>query len=344
MKLRVALQSAFTMRCIRDMFMPVRRSLQLVIFAFMISGAAVVSAQSFPAKPVRIIIGQPPGGLFDTLARGISQELAKLWGQAVIVENRPGATDAIATSAVAKAAPDGYTILLATSTNMNTAQFLRRNVPYDPVKDFIPVVGLAQTQQVLVVSNKVPAGNVKELVALARAKPGALNFGSWGVASAGHLDAEAFATVTGTRFTHVPYKGVADVMRALLAGEIDFAWTGLTAAIPLVRQGQLKGMGYTGKQRSRALPQVPTLAENGYQFVTGGLFTLYAPSGTPRTVIEKIAADAAQARETPAFREKYVFGTGMEEFPFQGEALAARLQESRESFHLRVKGLDIRLD
>jgi tripartite-type tricarboxylate transporter receptor subunit TctC len=306
--------------------------------------AAAGQAQTYPAKPVRLIIGLPPGGLIDTLARGVATELARIWGQPVIVENRPGGTDTIAATAVARSAPDGYTIYLTTSTNMNTAQFLRRNLPYDPVRDFIPVVGLTQTQEILTVNNRLPVANVHEFVAYARARPGELNYGSFGIASAGHLEAEAFASVTGTRFTHVPYKGVADLMRALVAGEVDFAWTGMTNAIPLVKQGQVKAMVYTGKKRSRALPQVPTLAEAGYEFDAGGLISLYVPAGTPKAIVERIAADASQARENPAFRERYIFGNGMEDFPVQGAELAARLQQSREAYGSRVKGLDIKLE
>jgi len=307
-------------------------------------GAQAVLAQGYPAKPVRMIIGLPPGGLVDTLARGTAHELTKVLGQPVIVENRPGATDAIAATAVAKSAPDGYTIYLSTSTNMFTAQFLRRNLPYDPVKDFVPVVGLTQTQQILTVNNSIPAGNVHEFVALARAKPGQLKYGSFGIASAGHLDAEAFAKASGTTYTHVPYKGVAALMRALVAGEVDFAWTGLTNAVPLVKQGRLKAMVYTGKKRWAALPQVPTVGEAGYEFETGGMLIIFVPAGTPTEVIDRIAAATNQVRATPAFRDKFIVGNGMDELPFHGAALAARLQQSRESFAARVKLLDIKLE
>lgn len=318
-------------------------AMSLVLLAV---GAAMAQtpARNFPAKPVRIVIGLPPGASIDTLARGLSQELGKIWNSPVLVENRVGAGDVLAATVAAKAAPDGYTILFSTSTNMNTSLFLRHNLPYDPNKDLIPVVGLAQTQALFVASNKVPAATVRELVALARAKPGVLNYGSWDVASAGHLDGEAFGRVSGAQFTHVPYKGGAQVMIALVAGEVDFAFSGLTPAIPLVKQAKIKALAYTGTQRLGVLPQVPTLAEAGFNLKSVGLYSLYAPAGTPKVVIDKIAADTIQVCETATFREKFIYANGMEEFPLQSAALAARLQESAEEFASRVKGLDIQLD
>ena len=318
------------------------KSFASAALALAVLGAGAVVAQTYPSKPVRIIIGLPPGGTPDMLARGVAQELTKTWGQPVIVENRVSVGDIVAATAVAKSVPDGYTILLSPSTTMNTSQFLRRNLPYDPVKDFLPVVGLAQTQAYLVASNKLPANTLQELVALARARPGALNYGSWGIGSAAHLDAEALAKAAGVRFTHVPYKGAAAFTNALVAGEIDFVF-GSPATVPLVKQGRLKAFAYTGRERSRLLPDVPTLAETGYDFESVGMFTLYVPMATPKTVVDKIAQDANQARGTAAF-QKIIAANGMEEFPLHGNALIARLQQSRERFADRIKGLDIKLD
>ena len=307
-------------------------------------GAAL--AQSYPAKPVRIVLGQPPGGVQDTLVRGIAQELGKVWGQPVVLDNRVGGTGVVAAVAAARSAPDGYTIFFSTSTNMNTAQFLQHNLPYHPEKDFVPVVGLAQTKSILVARNDLGVESVKDLVALAKSKPpGALNYGSFGMASAAHMDAEAFSKAAGFKATHIPYKGGAEVMTALLAGQVDFAMTALTAAIPLVRQGKLKGLAYTGDRRVPALPQMPTLAEAGYSgFETGGMFALYVPTGTPAPIMEKIASDAARVRDLPMIREKVIAANGMEEFPLQGTALVKRLQESREDFADRIKGLDLKLN
>jgi len=305
-------------------------------------GAVNALAQAYPVKPVRILIGQPPGGVQDTLLRGLIQDLTRVWGQAVVMENRVGGTGAIAAVAAARAAPDGYTIFFSTSTNMNTAQFLQKDLPYHPEKDFIPVVGMGQTKSIMVAGNHVPANSVRELVALGKAKPGVLNYGSFGVGSAAHLDAEAFARVAGFKAVHVPYKSGPAVMTALLAGEVDFGLTGLTAAIPLVNAGKLKGLAYTGEQRASAVPQVPTLAEAGYGgFDSGGMFALYVPTGTPQAILDKIANDVTAIRSTQTFREKILIANGMEDLPLQGAALIARFQKSREDFATRVKGLDI---
>lgn len=318
-----------------------RSSIRLAVAALGFVSVAA-TAQGYPAKPVRVIIGQPPGGVQDTLLRGITNELSRVWGQAVTLEHRVGGTGVVAAVAAARAAPDGYTIFFSTSTNMNTAQFLQKNLPYSPEKDFIPVVGMGQTKSIMVAGNHVPANSVKELVALAKAKPGALNYGSFGVGSAAHLDVEAFGKAAGFTATHVPYKSGAEVMTALMAGQVDFGMTGLTAAIPLVNGGRIKGLSYTGDQRAAAIPQVPTLAEAGYGgFETGGMFALYVPAGTPQAIMDKIANDTTAIRSTAAFREKVLTANGMEDFPLQGAALIARLQKSREDFAGRVKGLNI---
>ena len=321
---------------------PMRCARAIAAAACTALGAFDALAQAYPVKPVRVIIGQPPGGVQDTLLRGMTQELTNVWGQSVVMENRVGGTGAVAAVAAARAAPDGYTIFFSTSTNMNTAQFLQKNLPYNPEKDCIPVVGMGQTKSIMVAGNHVPANSVKELVALAKAKPGALNYGSFGVGSAAHLDAAAFSKVAGFTAVHVPYKSGPAVMTALLAGEVDFGLTGLTAAIPLVNTGKIKGLAYTGERRAAAIPQVPTLAEAGYGgFESGGMFALYLPTGTPQTIMDKIANDVTAIRSTQAFRDKVLIANGMEDLPLQGAALIARFQKSREDFAGRVKGLDI---
>jgi tripartite-type tricarboxylate transporter receptor subunit TctC len=312
--------------------------------AQLVLAQAPSAAQTYPSKAVRVVIGVAPGGLMDVLARSVTQDLAKVWNQPVIVENRAGASDIIAAETVARSAPDGYTIFMANSVTWLSNQFLRRNLPFDPVKDFTPVIGIAQSSDVLIAGNALPANNVQELVALARARPGTLNYGSFGVGTATHLDAIALAAAAGIRITHIPYKGGADVIAAVLGGQVDFAFTGLNAVIPLVRQGKMKALAYGGRQRYPALPQVPTLRESGYGFETGGWFAWFVPSATPRSVVDRIAAGASSVLSVPAFREKYLLAAGMEEMNLQGAALAERVKESQESFASRVKGLDIKLD
>lgn len=310
--------------------------------ACIVTGAAL--AQTYPYKPVRIIVSAAPGGLQDQIGRAMAPELLKIWGQPVVVENRIGAGDVIAATAASKAPPDGYTIFFSNSIGMDTAQFLRRNLPYDPVKSFAPVVGIMLTHSLLVVSNKLPVSNVRELVELARAKPRILNYGSFGVGSSSHLDVAAFAKAAGIELTHVPYKGVPAVVRALIAGEVDLVFGSLASYVPPATQGQVKALAYTGPQVSRRFPDVPTLASAGYDLQRDGLHVFYVPAGTPRAIIERIAADVGKVRDQAEFREMYFYAIGMEEFAAEGVELAARLQRSRNNFASTIKGLGIQLD
>ena len=195
--------------------------------------ATAAHAQSFPSKPVLIVIGVAAGGLSDTLARGVAGELTKVWGQAVIIENRPGASDVVAAETVAKSAPDGHTLYQTNASIHMINTLLRKNLPFDASRAFTPVVGLVRTSDVLIARPSLGVGNVQELVTLARSKPGALNYGSFGIGSAAHLDAEKVAQAAKISFVHVPYKGGAHVIKALLSNDVDFAFTGLTAALPM---------------------------------------------------------------------------------------------------------------
>jgi len=312
--------------------------------ACLASGGPQVQAQSFPSKPVRIVIGVVPGGVIDTLARGVTGELSRNWNQSVVVENRVGAGDIVAGDAVAKSAPDGHTLLLTSSATFLVNQFMRSKLPYDPVKDFVPVVALTRTSDVLLAIPKLGVSSVKELVALAKSKPGALNYGSFGIGSAAHLDAVAFASVAGIQITHIPYKGGAAVIAALLGGEIDFSFSGLTPSLGPVKQGSLKALAFGAAQRSPALPQVPTFQEAGYNIETGSWFGIFGPAATPRAIVEKISADTSRVLATPAFRDKFVLGVGMEELNLQAGPFAELLRDSREKFASQYGSLNIKLD
>ena len=312
--------------------------------ACLTAGVPQAQAQSFPARSVRIVIGVVPGGVIDTLARGVTAELSKNWNQSVVVENRVGAGDIIAGDAVAKSAPDGHTLLLTSSATFLVNQFMRSKLPYDPVKDLVPVVALTRTSDVLLATPKLGVSSVKELVALAKSKPGALNYGSFGIGSAAHLDAVAFASVAGIRITHIPYKGGAAVIAALLGGEIDFSFSGLTPSLGPVKQGLLKALAFGAAQRSPALPQAPTFQEAGYNIETGSWFGVFGPAATPRAIVEKISADTSRVLATPAFRDRFVLGVGMEELNLQAGPFAELLRDSREKFVSQYGSLKIKLD
>jgi tripartite-type tricarboxylate transporter receptor subunit TctC len=328
------------MRFRRSQDFPMRAILTLLLV--LVAGAA--SAQSYPSRPVRIVIGVTAGGLSDTLARGLANELSKLWGQSVLVENRPGASDVVAAEVVAKSAPDGYTLYQTNANVTMVNQFLRHNLPFNVEKDFVPVVGLVQTSDVLLVRPALPARNVQELVALARSKPGALNYGTFGMGSAAHLDAEKFSVAAGVRMLHVPYKGGAEVMQALLSGDVDLAFTGLTAAVPLIKSGKLRAIAWGAEQRSPALPDVPTLREAGYDFETGGWLGMLVPSGTPAAIIDKVSTDCGRVLDLPAFRDKYVLAAGLEPMNMPARPFAEYLKASRDKYAKLFKTVDIKLD
>lgn len=301
-------------------------------------------AAAYPSAPVRILIGVSAGGLSDILARGLAQELGKIWRIAVIVENRTGASDILATGAVAKANPDGHTILQTATSTWMTNQFLRKSLPYDPDKDFVPVIGLVKTSSAIVVGQKNSISNLKDLIELARAKPGALFYGSFGVASSQHLDTLALNMAAGIRTEHVPYKGGADVIRALLARDLDFAFVGITPVLPMIKNGTIKALAYAGDQRAPVLPNVPTLVESGYHFDVGSWLAWFAPAGTPREIVDKIAADAARVLMTPDFRDKNVIGAGLDELHLAPGPTAALLAQTRKSFAARVAALDLKTE
>jgi tripartite-type tricarboxylate transporter receptor subunit TctC len=320
-----------------------RRFGKMLFGAGLLLAACVAQAQTFPVKPVRIIIGVPAGGLSDSLARAMGAELGRIWGQTVLVENRVGGSEVVAAEAAARAPADGHTLYQTNGTLTMVNALLRKNLPYDFDRDFVPVVGLVRTSDVLVVRNSLGVASVAELIALARAKPGALNYGSFGVGSAAHLDAEKFGVAAGIQTTHIPYKGGSDVAKALLTGEIDFSFNGLSSVLGLIRQGQLKALAWGAPERSSAIPDVPTLKEVGYDFETGGWLGSFVPTGTPRAVIEKISGDTLRVINDPAFRAKFVVGVGLEPMSMSATEFAAEVKQSRAAYVNLFSKISIKL-
>ncbi len=307
--------------------------------------AAPVSAQSYPSKPVRLIVPVPPGGLQDGFARAMAQELSKVWGQPVVVDNRAGASGIIAAELAAKAPADGYTIFMIDNAALLTNHLLRSDLPYDAFRDFVPVIGLVSAANVLVVQPDFPANNLQELLAFARTKPGGLTYASYGVASHNHVDTEAFAAQAGIKLTHVPYKGGAAILQALLGGQVSFSLTGLPSTFAAIRQGKLKALAYAGAQRSPMIPAVPTVSEAGLKgFESIAWFGWFVPTGTPKSVIDRIAANASRVMSTPEFRDRYIVGIALDPLnlgpgPF-GELLKSDLGRYAE----RLKPLNLKLE
>lgn len=268
------------------------------------AAAATAQAQSFPAKPVRLIVPFAPGGSTDIVARVLGTELNRMWGQPVLVDNRAGGSTVIGTEIVAKAPPDGHT-LLVTPAPFTIVPSLAAKLPYDPQKDFEPITLINTTPLVVVVHPAVPARNIKDLVALAKSKPGALNYGSSGSGGSNHLAGELFNAMAGVKMVHVPYKGNAPALQDLVGGHVDAVFNGLTSALPLIKGGKLRALGMTSLKRSPALPEVPTLDEQGLKgFLAVAWNGLTAPAKTPKSIVDKINADVLKVVRAPELVEK----------------------------------------
>jgi len=290
---------------------------------------ALVLAQStfgqgvgaYPTKPIRIMVPFPAGGPTDTHSRWAAQQLNMAFGQPVIVDNRGGAGGVIGTEAVAKAAPDGYTLLGGNPGPLTIAQSVRKHVPYNALQDFAPITLIAKSASCMCAHPTVPARNLREFIALAKTKPGAINYATPGVGTVGHLGTELFATMAGIRMTMVPYKGAALYVVDLIAGNIDFAYVQIFQATPFVRQGKLRALAVTSSTRSPLLPEVPTAAEQGVKgFSSYNWNGILARAGTPKAIIDKIHGVLSKPLHDPATRKQLeavgyeVAGDGPNEF------------------------------
>jgi len=261
-------------------------------------------AQPYPAKPVRIMIGFGPGGGADVVARIVAQKMTESMGQQVLVENRPGAAGTVATSAVAKSPPDGYTLQIISAAEPN--QGALRKLSYDLARDFAPVSLIALGGFVLVVHASVPVNDVKALIALTRAQPGKLTYGSSGVGGTPHLAGELFALMAKVRILHVPYKGGADAMVANASGEVDMSFNSIPSVMPLLATRRVRALGITGARRSASLPSVPTVAEAGLPgYDISGWFGMLAPAGVPKEIIAQLNAAITRAVRLPDVNEVF---------------------------------------
>lgn len=248
-------------------------------------------AQSYPTKPIRLVIPFPPAGATDIIGRLLAQRLGNALGQAIVVDNKPGAGGAIGTELAAKAPPDGYTILIATSSTHSVAPALDPKLPYDAVKDFAPIIHLADSPHVLVVSSTLPYKSVRELIAAAKAKPGSLNYGSSGVGTIVQLTAEEFKLAAKVDITHIPYKGTALAFSDLATGQVSMMFDNIISVQPGLQTGKVRPLGITSAKRSPLMPELPTMVEAGVPgFVSDAYFGLWAPAGTPAAVIGKLNA------------------------------------------------------
>ena len=273
--------------------------------ALLTAGNAFAQA-GYPDKPLRVLVGFVAGGPADVVARVVGNKLTAAWGKPVVIENVTGSGGNMATERVAKSAPDGYTLLLGTSGPFVIHPSLYPKLLFDPVKDFAPITQLCFTANVLVVNNDVPAKSVAELVALARAQPGKLTFGSAGVGTTQHLSGELFKTMAGLDIQHVPYRGIAAVMPDLLAGRLTMVFSSPVSALPLAREGKVRALAVTSPTRAPSSPDLPTMVEAGFPgFDATAWFALLAPAGTPEPIIAKLHREAVRILALPDVRKRF---------------------------------------
>ena len=308
------------------------------------TAAATIKPGAFPQRPVKIIVAFPAGGGTDIAARVLAPKLAEAWGQQVIVENRAGASGVIGTEAAARAAPDGYTLFMGTLGNFSVNQHLFPKMTVDPVRDFAPITQVVDVHFVLLAHPGLVASNVRELIALAKAKPGQLNHSSSGAGGAPHLAAELFKRMAGIEMTHIPYKGSAPSMQDVMGGQVSMTFDSLLQALPFIREGRLRALAVLGSARSAQLPEVPTVAESGLPgYELTNWFGLAAPVGTPKEIVAQIHADAARALLAAETRTRLtnmaasVSGTTPEQF-------AGRIRDDSAKWAKLIKDAGIKAD
>ena len=311
--------------------------------ALLCTAAAVAGAQNYPNRPVKMIIPLAAGGATDALARIVAQKLSEAWGQQVVIENRPGAGGNIGSEYVARSAPDGYTMLL-NGNNMAVNISINPNIAYHPVRDFAPVSMVASTIGVMLVAPSVQARTVKEVIALAREQPGKLAYGSTGNGTAGHLNMELFKVLTGINVHHVPYKVVTQAQTDLMGDRIQLWIASLPPMVPLIKAGKMRALAVSGKKRSEAIPEVPTMEEAGVAgYEALSWFALFVPAATPRDIVTRASDEVARAMKNAEVRERLA-GLGIDPAGSSPEFMAKYLQEEITKWAAVVKATGMKLD
>lgn len=309
------------------------------------NAAGVALAQEYPSRPIRMVVSFPPGGGTDVMARLVTPKMTEAWGQQVVIDNRAGATGIIGTDLVAKAAPDGYTLLIGHVSTNAIAPSLFAKLPFDPARDFAPITRVSSVPHLLVVHPTLDVRTVKDLIALAKAKPGQLTFPSAGNGSTPHLAGEIFKTMTGVNLVHVPYKGTGQSLQDLLGGQVQVAFDTTAAVIQYVKAGRLRPIAVTTLKRIASLPDVPTVAESGlpgYEVTTW--YGLFAPAGTPPAVVRKVFAETARIVRLPDVKER-LDGMGTEETTNASpEEFAALVRTDIAKYAIVVKAAGLRID
>lgn len=308
------------------------------------SGAAAVAhAQSYPTRPVRMIVHFPAGGPTDLVARTLAQKMSESWGQQVVVENRPGAGGVIGNELVVRAQPDGHTLAFATGGSMAITPALGKKLPYDVFKDLVPISLVVVNPQILVLHPSVPAKSVAELIKLAKSKPGQLNYASVGPGSPNHLGMELLKSMTGTDMVHIPYKGTAPAVTDLLAGQVSFMFNSMPSVLPHVQAGRLRGIAVSTAKRSPAVPDIPAVAETvpGFNYATW--YALFAPAGTPRDVIAKINAETNRILKDREVAQRLA-SQGADPEPGTPEDLAKYMRAEYEQWKKTIAAANLKIE
>lgn len=309
-----------------------------------VAAAAAAGAQTYPAKPVRIIVPYPAGGTTDIIARLAATQLSERLKQPFVVENRAGASGAIGSVAVAQAAPDGYTLVMGTASSHGINSALQKNLPYDAVKDFAPVTVVASTPNIVVVHPSVPAKTLGELLALAKSQPGKINFGSTSPGGSPHMSAELLKMMAGVDMTHVPYKGAAPMLTDLVGGQIQVGFDNLPSTIGFVRSGKVRALAVTTPERWPGASDIPTVAESGVAgYEVSGWFGLLAPAGTPKPVLDTLQGALAQAVQEPDVA-KQLRNLGAEPVANKPEVFAQQIRADVDKWRKVVKATGVTLD
>jgi tripartite-type tricarboxylate transporter receptor subunit TctC len=316
---------------------------KLIAGLCLLFSATAFAADSYPSRPVRIIVPFAPGGATDIVARLVAQKLTETWGQTMVVDNRAGAGGNIGGDIAAKANPDGYTLFMTSGSIVTANQHMYAKMPFNPEKDLVAVTNVASGPQVIVVHPSAPAKNLKEFIAQAKAKPKSMTYGSAGVGTQTHLAAENFIYTAGIDVTHVPYKGEGPAVSDLVGGQIQFVTPNLSAAIAFINSGKLRALGVTSKERAPQVPNVPAIAETLPGFENLGWFGFMVPTGTPKSVIDKVHADTVKALRNPDLIKRFndigmvPVGNSSQDFARDIKAESARWAKIIKERNLQVK-------
>jgi tripartite-type tricarboxylate transporter receptor subunit TctC len=301
-------------------------------------------AGAYPNKPIRLIVPFPPGGATDIIGRTLAQKLVTQLGQTVVVENRPGAGGTLGSGELLKAAPDGYTILLGTTSTHSIAPWLYKNLGYTAEKDFTPISEVATATNVLVVSPNLQVADVRQLVALAKAQPDRLNYASSGNGTIVHLQSELFKLTSNTKITHVPYKGTALAMPDVMSGSVQMIFDSIVSALPHIKGGKVRALAVTSAKRSSLLPDVPTVIESGLPgYEVNTYFGLFAPANTPREIVDKLQSEVAKAVQSADVKERFS-SQGAEPVGGTPAALATLMKSEAEKWKRVIEAANVRLD